>query len=283
MRVTEIADAQSFLRSTSDLLMREEVANNLLLSSSLTLARSSSGRLPNLSYFQVAREKVLEFAALNVSGRRLLLSTGTVDAAHALGREFRSRSLPLKCIFGPTALADAFSSGLVAEGSKPLQIKHDLLQLTAGATTLEGSDNPSGLWRTGKSKDYEMLLQWTRQFVSECAHDESPEESAELIRRYLENRQIFIWEDRHRPVAMAGFSGQTPNGTRINMVYTEPSARGHGYARGLVLALSRKLLAPTAGKKFSSLFVDSKNTAALRLYKKIGYQHSADFREWTLT
>jgi predicted GNAT family acetyltransferase len=283
MQFTEYAEPQFFLNVCMKFLMLDEAANNLLLSSALSIARSSSGRSPGISYFTVHREGTPLAAAMNVSERRLLLSVCESSAARFAGEGCRERGVIVRSILGPQSAAGAFSLGLA--GNKPetaLMSKQKLLQLVLNIKDLKNSSaghpNPTGLWRVAQKKDQRLIYTWTRQFVEECSQDESPRETEDLVDRYLANRQLFIWENDVSPVAMAGFGGLTPYGARINMVYTDPRARGRGYAGALVGAVYRRLLGQ-GERKFCFLFVDSLNHAALRAYKRIGFQHQGNFEE----
>src|SRR5690606_27666749 len=121
----------------------------------------------------------------------------------------------------------------------------------------------SGMWRVAKGKDLKLLKEWSFHFVAARKLDAPAEETEEVVRRYVESRQLFSWADP-LPVAMAGFGGLTPSGVRVNMVYTRPTARARGYAASLVAAISRKLLASGA-HKHCFIIVDAENAPALKV------------------
>ena len=266
--------------------MTDEAANNLLLSSSLSNVRPaagySSGRSPGISYFAVHLAGKPVAAAMNVSERRMLLSVCEQPAAKFMGESLGKRGLKIHAVLGPEAASESFAFGFASDSvSTKLSPKQKLLQLILHARDLNPSSeqtSPTGLWRVARKKDQRLIYTWTRQFVEECQHDESPRESEELVHRYLSNRQLFLWEDNIGPVAMAGFSGLTPNGARINMVYTEQRARSRGYAGALVSAVNRRLLAH-GERKFCFLFVDSLNQPAIRAYRRIGFQQFGTFSD----
>jgi predicted GNAT family acetyltransferase len=172
-------------------------------------------------------------------------------------------------------VADAFSLAYGHEMNQRLtpRFKQNILRLDH----LEAHDPAPGILCVAKEKHHKLLLGWSLAFVQECGIEETPQETEELVRRYIENRQFFIWEDRH-PVAMAGFGGVTPNGVRVNMVYTDPRFRGRGYAGTLVHGLSRRLLAD--GHRFCCLFTDTQNPVAGRVYERLGYRYVCDFTEY---
>ncbi len=275
MQLLELGDANSFFSRTRSLLTNAEADNQLLLSSSHALAKASAGRSPRLSFFVVEHNKTVEAAALNVSRRRFLLSSSTPKAAHFMGKEFATRGVQLTCLMGPTRPLQAFAEGLAEGGARPFTISNSYLTLKL--SQLAPITPASGMWRVAKEKDINLLKEWSLRFVAECELDEPPDETEEVVRRYVENRQLFVWEDP-APVAMAGFGGVTPNGVRVNMVYTRPEARSRGYAASLVAAISRKLLSSGAHKS-CFIIVNAENTPALKIYERLGYRRVSDSLE----
>ena len=73
---------------------------------------------------------------------------------------------------------------------------------------------------------------------------------------------------------MAGATGGTPSGIRINWVYTPNELRGNGYATSLVSALSQKFL--DEGLKFCFLYTDLTNPISNLICQRIGYRSVSD-------
>ena len=73
---------------------------------------------------------------------------------------------------------------------------------------------------------------------------------------------------------MAAWSGKTPNGVRVNLVYTPPSLRSRGYATTCVGALTRRLL--EQGNRFCFLFTDLANPTSNSIYQQLGYRPVSD-------
>ncbi len=276
MRLVELSDAASFLQRSSVLLLKAEAENNLLLSSVLTLAKSSAGRSPKLSFFVVEKDGACVCSALNATNRRLLLSTASLEAARYMGASLAERTIRVRGLIGPSSSAEAFKEGFLAT-APVAKLTPSSRQRILRLESLSDIKLSSGFWRIAKDKDLKLLIRWSHQFVKECRLDEPPEETEEVVHRYLENRQLYIWEDQ-RPVAMAGFGGYTPNGVRVNMVYTDPEGRARGYAGSLVHTLSRKLLA--SDRKFCFLFVNAADPVANRVYERLGYREVGEFTEF---
>ena len=85
-----------------------------------------------------------------------------------------------------------------------------------------------------------------------------------------DKRSLYIWENNNVPVSVAGCSDPTPNGIRINAVYTPPEYRSKGYAIACVASLSQMLL--NRGYKYCFLFANLTNPTSNYVYQKIGYQ-----------
>jgi predicted GNAT family acetyltransferase len=76
---------------------------------------------------------------------------------------------------------------------------------------------------------------------------------------------------------MAAWAGPTPNGVRINMVYTPPQLRGRGYASNAVAGLTRHLL--VSGRKFVFLYTDLDNPTSNKIYRQLGYEPVVEISE----
>ena len=71
-------------------------------------------------------------------------------------------------------------------------------------------------------------------------------------------------------VAMAGHRMHVGDATEISAVCTHPDARGRGYAAALVQHLASRLIA-SGQRPFLHVVVD--NTAAIRVYERLGFSH----------
>ena len=77
---------------------------------------------------------------------------------------------------------------------------------------------------------------------------------------------------------MANYTESTPNGIGINLVYTPPEFRRHGYASACVAALSQYLL--NQEHRYCFLFTDLTNPTSNRIYQTLGYQPVGDLRNY---
>ncbi|WP_222426903.1 GNAT family N-acetyltransferase [Hyella patelloides] len=121
-------------------------------------------------------------------------------------------------------------------------------------------------------------MSWIKTFAEEALGENEPEQHyQENCDRRLSQNSLYIWQN-DVPVSMAGVSGATPNGIRINAVYTPPEYRRKGYAKSCVATLSKSLL--DKGFKYCFLFTDLANPTSNRIYKKIGYEPVCDFSDY---
>jgi predicted GNAT family acetyltransferase len=132
-----------------------------------------------------------------------------------------------------------------------------------------------GQFRAATMVDLDVTAPWGEGFSRELGLD--PTVDRRNVARRIELNRLFLWCDPE-PVSMAGISGPTPNGIRVNFVYTPPGARGKGYARACVARLSQSML--DSGKKFVFLYVDADNPRTNRLYTSIGYDPVCDWEDW---
>jgi predicted GNAT family acetyltransferase len=117
-----------------------------------------------------------------------------------------------------------------------------------------------------------LIIRWIGEF-----HDEIGERNADLAAiadDRLTYGGITLWEDDGEPVSMATRSRPSSAMIRVQLVYTPPELRGHGYAAGATFAATRNAL--TTGVRDVVLNTDLANPTANRLYSRLGYQPVED-------
>jgi len=130
----------------------------------------------------------------------------------------------------------------------------------------------AGRLRTMRADDLPLVSEWIEAFRRDAGVGglASP---AVRARERLAEGSLFLWE-HERAVSMAAFSGPTPNGVRVNSVFTPPELRGRGYASAAVAALSQRLL--DEGRRFCFLFTDLTNPTSNKIYQAIGYRQVSE-------
>ena len=94
-------------------------------------------------------------------------------------------------------------------------------------------------------------------------------------RAQIEERRSWLWEEDGVILFKAEASAWTPAAVQLQQVWTDPEARGQGYATRGLRDLIRLLLGqvPTV-----CLFVRADNATAIRLYDTVGMEHVLDYR-----
>jgi ribosomal protein S18 acetylase RimI-like enzyme len=91
----------------------------------------------------------------------------------------------------------------------------------------------------------------------------------------IEDGRSWLWVEDGVVLFKAEASAWTPAAVQLAQVWTDPEARGHGYATRGLADLCRLLLdrVPVV-----TLFVRSENDAAIRLYEKVGMRKVLEYR-----
>jgi ribosomal protein S18 acetylase RimI-like enzyme len=136
----------------------------------------------------------------------------------------------------------------------------------------------SGL-RSAVPQDYELLLP-----ACAAAHREEigidplardPEGFRWRTRAQIEEGRSWLWVEDGTILFKAEASAWTPQAVQLQQVWSDPPARGHGYAQRGLRDLIRLLLERVP---VVTLFVRPENAAALRLYDRVGMRRSGSYR-----
>ena len=82
-----------------------------------------------------------------------------------------------------------------------------------------------GRARRADERDRELLGRWTLAFTHFIGETLADDEGARMADRLLKGQRAWLWET-DGPLAMAAHAGPTPNGIRVNFVYTPDENRG---------------------------------------------------------
>jgi predicted GNAT family acetyltransferase len=91
----------------------------------------------------------------------------------------------------------------------------------------------------------------------------------------VEEGRSWLWSEDGVVLFKAEASAWTPAAVQLQQVWTDPEARGRGNAERALRDLLRLLLVRVPRV---CLFVRAENTAAIRLYEKVGMTHVLDYR-----
>lgn len=132
----------------------------------------------------------------------------------------------------------------------------------------------SGTWRYATKEDISLIESWYQAFEMDTGLKISPLQIIkERVKQFLQDEEIFLWEDQEEVVSIMKKSRPTEQGITVSFVYTPKEHRKKGYARTMVAAGSEELL---KHYKFCVLYTDMLNPTSNKIYQEIGYQKIAD-------
>jgi GNAT superfamily N-acetyltransferase len=216
----------------------------------------------------------IELVAIQTLKQRMLVSRASQAAMTCLADELASRRWSGTSLIGVSPSIDELAARYaeVSQRRRRLAVRLRVFQLDR----LVWPNSASGAMQLCQSEHREVLARFVAGFEADTG-ESSVEDAHSKADRLIADRRVFIWVDAE-PVAMAAYSGETPNGVRVNWVYTRPEFRGKGYASNLVAYLSHHLL--DEGRKYCFLFTDQANPTSNSIYQKLGYRPVSDSERW---
>ncbi|MBB4824359.1 putative GNAT family acetyltransferase [Sporosarcina luteola] len=208
--------------------------------------------------------------ALNI----ILLSENKMDEIlQEVIRYLIEHSIPVQSIISQKQWATKFSEEWERQTGQTAVILMDqgLYRLNAVKDSLIHSP---GNWRVANEGDGPLIEDWYARFESDT-HLPATESHLikEKVAKFLEDREIFVWEDEGVVVSMMKKARPTKNSITVTLVFTPADQRKKGYARSLVALVSKELLREYS---FCMLYTDMLNPTSNKIYKEIGYEHIAD-------
>lgn len=256
-------------------LLQHEAENNLILGIALGITRPDS-RYKEF-YLASVEEDDGEIVAIvfQTLPFNLILShmdtPNTQSIARFIAEKMQTEVESLPGVLGNIAFAEEFAK--VWQDIVGQDYHMHMLQRIYALVEVSFPEGIAGQMRNIEEADRPILEAWFRNFMTEALDEEPPAEEIQkqVQRRFDGGDQIglVIWEVDGEPVSMAGFSGPTPNGIRVNAVYTPPAHRRKGYATACVAELSQMLL--DKGHTLCFLYTDLSNSTSNSIYQKIGY------------
>jgi predicted GNAT family acetyltransferase len=268
--VTRFPTPRAFLEGAGAFLEANEVENNLILGISRDLSLDSSGLIRDPYFAAVCRgDEVRMVAFQTLPGRMAISREAEPEAVRALAGDVHKAGLAVDAVLGPDPTVERFARELAPMRGQQvaLYMRQRIHELT---TVVALPRLPSGHLRQAVESDTELVTSWLDSFQKEIG-EPAPTSRTAVYR--IGAKELYLWDDG-RPRSMAGWSGPTSHGVRVNAVYTPPDLRGQGYASATVAALSQLLL--DHGYRFCCLYTDLANPTSNAIYKRIGYDPVSD-------
>jgi hypothetical protein len=269
MKLQRFPSAAAFLEPARPFLLRAEAENSVILGIAGDLAREA-GQGASTPYFATVRdgEEIIVCAFSSVPSKVGLTRASNPAALHLLATDVIEACPEMQVVLGPEPTALIFA-GLVAKrlGTIPRPWMRQRIHELRAVEPLP--ELPAGRLRPADIGDLGLVTQWVAEFM---VHAGDQGDAAEVARDRISRGLLHVWEDGE-VVSMAAWTGQTPNGVRISLVYTPEALRGRGYATACVAALSRKML---LSNRYCCLYTDLANPTSNAIYYRIGYRPVCD-------
>lgn len=270
LTVRRHTDAAAFLDRAEAWLLEAEAEHNLILSLARQLADAAASYDPPVYLATVEDDGAVVGCAFRTPPYKLGLTRMPLEALPRLAEAVAAVYPSLPAVIGPAEEAGRFAAlwGEQASVAATPGMRQRIYQLTY---VTPPDPWPPGHFRFAGPDDVPLVAQWIGAFSQETGIPLSriQERAATLV----DEKQLILWH-HGRPVSMAAWTGQTPNGARVGYVYTPPEQRGHGYASACTAALSQYLL--RTGRRFCFLYTDLANPTSNRIYQRLGYRPVCD-------
>ncbi|SBT93852.1 Predicted acetyltransferase, GNAT family [Streptomyces sp. DI166] len=205
----------------------------------------------------------------------------SADRADRLAARLSDAGQTLPFVSGERATATAFAEAWQRHTGAAAKLTTHIRLYRLGALT-PPERPPSG--RVSRRRDHGQVVNWCRRFCVEVG--EQPSIGLIDAGRWAESRfadrHFTFWESPDgTPVSMAAVTGMVAGMVRVDPVYTPAHLRGRGYAGAVAVEVSRAAL--DAGATDVVLFADPGNPTSNALYRRIGYEHIADWAVYEFT
>jgi ribosomal protein S18 acetylase RimI-like enzyme len=270
MSVTRHCDPDAFLAAAEPLLARDPAIR------SFAVAVADGWRADTADFLRDAYAATYaRGGAFGVAVRRrggpIALENSAAEAARAFADDVPAALHALASVGGQREPCEAFAGAWNARFGTShrlaVHMRHHMLTVPAVVPLA------AGRYRSATAADEAWLEARALAFAAEAGLNDSRELIVEGMRKRLARNGLRIWE-HEGPVAFAGWGSAGKDAARIAPVYTEPVARGRGYATALVARLVHELL--EQGRRAIFLLTDVANPTANALYARIGFSPLSD-------
>jgi predicted GNAT family acetyltransferase len=276
MKLNYFEDINQYYGYVKPYLIQQEGYHNLIFGMMSSL-RSQAKSLTRPYLATVEEDDNLVAVAISTLPGKLVLSKSlNFKAFNLIAQDLQARQKLISVVIGPVDEVQAFTKvwQVLTNKSSEKVIKMGVYQLE----TVKSIHKAKGHFRQATLADRNLLINWYQAHIQAAWEEATDYDQAfDRIENYLKNNALYLWQDEV-PVSVAGFTGATPNGIRVNFVYTPPQYRRQGYASSCVAALSQMLL--DQGRKYCFLFTDLANPTSNHIYQAIGYQAVGEMQEY---
>ncbi len=233
--------------------------------------------LDRLYWYGVLEEGQVRAAVLALPPKLVVPSEGEPVLFAALGQHLRKRFQPMMLI-GPRSPSDALWRTWA--GRTPPVRWYDQ-RLYVCRQTPPGPVPPIRRALVSEQRtlsEHSAHMEWEDLGVDPSVED--PAAHARSVRARIERGATWVMERDGRIVFHINVGTDIPLGVQVGGTYVPPELRGQGLATQGMRALLQALL---RHRPVVSLHVNEANTAAVRVYEKVGFSVDAPYRLATVT
>jgi len=266
---TVVADPVEAKARFTNLVEREPEALSVLASVTQALVTDPSRYVEPRWWTGADASGEVVAAFMHTQPHPLHIALATPDQARDLAAMLADEGGTLDGVGGQRTAAEAFADEWAALTGAASTVSMEVGRFDL-PTRPRLAFEVSGSFRVATDADAPLLDRWHQQFVDAI---EGGGRAASPLTQHLAEGRVGLWEDDGRPVSMAYASPANGGVTRISGVWTPPDLRGHGYASGVVAALSTARL--DAGEA-CMLYTDLANPTSNAIYQAMGYRRIGD-------
>lgn len=260
-------DARAFLERARPWLMAREDEHNLVLS----LADRLSDAVPadgteGYLFATVEVGGAVSGAVFRTPPYKAGVTRMPLSAAPGVAQALAARYERLPAVFGPREEAEAVGAAWAA--LKGVAAREGMPQRLYRLDRVTFPEGVPGAMRAAVPDDLPTVHDWGERFADDAGHAFASAPATRV--RWVEEGNLFLWEDGGEPVSMALAAGRTAHGVRIGYVFTPRDRRRRGYATALTAALSQREL--DRGARFCVLYTDLTNPTSNAVYPRVGYR-----------
>jgi len=260
VQVKSTSDPGAFLAVAGGFLGGHPVEHSVILTNAAHRRRAGV-------WTTVVRDGAVVAASMVTPPHPLQVSLGGADDLEALAHHHHDEGRELPGVGGMRGPAELFARHWSGVRGVPAREVHALRVYVCDAVS-----PPSGVpghLRAAAVDDVDLLVPWGRRFNADTGElgDDDP------VTPRLADGRLQVWEVDGRVVSMSSLTSREHGYSRVQLVYTPPELRGHGYASACVAALVQAEL--VAGGT-CMLYADTANRTTNAIYQAIGFRRVGD-------
>ncbi|MHA1227558.1 MAG: GNAT family N-acetyltransferase [Candidatus Hodarchaeales archaeon] len=280
-------DVEEFYRMCYNFLARYEAENNLLFGILENLRKNKQYYHPVYEPKLTTVEEKEEIILVSIRTppyNQLISHTENLESITHLVDKLIEEKAELPGILGFKEGAKLFADLWAKKNNQVMKIKENLriYKIEEVNPTTLGKDR----CEVATEDDIPVLVPFVKNFIEDIFPNASvdyikreQERVSKSIKEWVRHKSVYILRINNNIVSIVKAGSGTPNGRRINLVYTPTNYRRNGYATELVAWLCNRII-NLEGKKYCFLFADLANPTSNKIYMNIGFKAVLDVDEY---